>query len=313
MNLTRRKFLLGLSASGLTVAASGRVHSSPPLSQPLSKALDHIDRLYRAGSPLTGIPTGFTDLDDLTGGLQAGDLVVIAGRPSMGRTAFASNIIENAAINHRIPVAVFSLDMPGSQFAMGMLASLGRINAHKLRTGQLDDDERANLTSATSQLNQAPVHIENKPISTLMELVTRAKQLKNEQGIGLVVVDPLEPLLSGKNGHGGTNEVHGCGQALKSLAQELNLPVVVTLALPPSVEDRPDHRPVMADLRDHVSVREAADKILFIYRDEVYNEDCRFRGSAEIIIGRQRHGPTGDVLLEHSGEYLRFGDYRHRG
>ena len=280
-----------------------------PINRLLSQAVDRIDQLYRSTSPLTGVPTGFTDLDDMTSGLQAADLVIIAGRPSMGKTSLAMNVAENAAVGHKIPVAVFSMEMPGSQLAMRMMASLGRINAHRVRTGKLNDDDWPRLTSAVSLLNEAPIYIDDTPGLTPMELRARARRLKREKGLGLVIVDYLQLMQSTEVEENRATEISQITRALKGLAKELNVPVIAMSQLNRSVESRQDKRPVMSDLRESGAIEQDADVILFIYRDEVYNKESPHKGTADVIIGKQRNGPTGEVRLTFLGEYTRFENY----
>jgi replicative DNA helicase len=280
-----------------------------PISKLLSQAVDRIDQLYRSESNITGVATGFSDLDDMTSGLQKADLVIIAGRPSMGKTSLAMNIAENAAIGHKVPVAVFSMEMPGSQLAMRMMASLGRINSHRVRTGKLTDDDWPRLTSAVTLLNEAPIHIDDTPGLTPMELRARARRLKREHGLGLVIVDYLQLMQSNDNLENRATEISNITRALKGLAKELDVPLIAMSQLNRSLEQRTDKRPVMSDLRESGAIEQDADVILFIYRDEVYNEDSPEKGTAEVIIGKQRNGPIGKVRLTFLGEYTRFENY----
>ena len=285
-----------------------------PLNTLLSKAVDRIDQLFRSQSSITGVPTGFNDLDDMTSGLQPSDLVIIAGRPSMGKTSLAMNIAENAAVGHKIPVAVFSMEMPGTQLALRMMASLGRINAHRVRTGKLDDDDWPRLTSAVSLLNEAPIFIDDTPALTPMELRARARRLKREHGLGLIIIDYLQLMQSTeRNEENRATEISNITRALKGLAKELDVPVIAMSQLNRSVESRQDKKPVMSDLRESGAIEQDADVILFIYRDEVYNKDSPVKGTADIIIGKQRNGPTGDVRLTFLGEYTRFENYTSAG
>ena len=285
-----------------------------PINRLLSQAVDRIDALYRSESSITGVPTGFTDLDEMTSGLQAADLIIIAGRPSIGKTSLAMNIAENAAVGHKAPVAVFSMEMPGTQLAMRMMASLGRINAHRVRTGKLDDEDWPRLTSAVSLLNEAPIYIDDTPGLSPLELRARARRIKREHGLGLILVDYLQLMQSpdAANENRAT-EISGITRALKNLAKELNVPLIAMSQLNRSVESRNDKRPLMADLRESGAIEQDADVILFIYRDEVYNKESADKGVAEIIIGKQRNGPTGTVRLTFLGEYTRFENYTSAG
>jgi len=284
-----------------------------PISKLLSEAVDRIDKLFRSPSSITGVSSGFVDLDDKTSGLQPSDLIIIAGRPSMGKTSLAMNIAENAAVGHKVPVAVFSMEMPGSQLAMRMMSSLGRINAHRMRTGKLDDDDWPRLTSAVSLLNEAPIFIDDTPGINPMELRARARRIKREHGLGLLVVDYLQLMQSGGSEENRATEISNITRALKGLAKELNVPVVALSQLNRSVESRNDKRPVMSDLRESGAIEQDADVILFVYRDEVYREDSPDKGIAEIIIGKQRNGPIGTVRLTFLGEYTKFENYTSSG
>ena len=284
-----------------------------PLKSLLTKAVDRIDALFRSDSATTGVPTGFKDLDDMTSGLQAGDLVIVAGRPSMGKTSLAMNIAESAALGSKLPVAIFSMEMPGEQLAMRMMSSLGRINAHKVRTGKLEDDDWPRLTHAIGLLAEAPIFIDDTPALTPLELRTRARRLKREHGLGLIVVDYLQLMEAPESSENRATEISGITRSLKGLAKELSVPVMALSQLNRSLEQRPNKRPVMSDLRESGAIEQDADVIFFIYRDEVYNEDSQDKGTAEIIIGKQRNGPTGKVKLTFLGEYTRFENYINTG
>ena len=280
-----------------------------PLKPLLTKAVDRIDELFRSESAITGVSTGFKDLDDMTSGLQPGDLIIVAGRPSMGKTSLAMNVAENAALASKTPVAIFSMEMPGEQLAMRMMASLGRINAHKVRTGKLDDDDWPRLTHAIGLLAEAPMFIDDTPALNPLELRTRARRLKREHGLGMIVVDYLQLMQAPETGENRATEISAVTRALKSLAKELHVPVIALSQLNRSLEQRPNKRPVMSDLRESGAIEQDADVIFFIYRDQVYNEDSPDKGTAEIIIGKQRNGPTGKVKLTFLGEYTRFENF----
>jgi len=276
----------------------------------LSKVVDRIDTLFESDSPITGLSTGFTDFDTQTSGLQPADLVIVAGRPSMGKTTFAMNLAENAAIRSKQPVAVFSMEMPADSLAMRMLSSLGQIDQHRLRTGQLNDDDWPRLTSAIALLNEAPLFIDDTPALTATELRARARRLKREHGLSLIVIDYIQLMQgSGKAGENRTTEVSEISRSLKALAKELEVPVIALSQLNRSLEQRPNKRPVMSDLRESGAIEQDADLIVFIYRDEVYNEDSPEKGKAEIIIGKQRNGPIGTVALTFQGKYTRFENF----
>jgi replicative DNA helicase len=281
-----------------------------PLQGLLTQAVDRIEELYESDEAITGVSTGFKDLDELTAGLQRADLVVIAGRPSMGKTSLAMNIAENAAVGSKLPVAVFSMEMPGQQLAMRMLASLGRINAHRVRTGRLSQEDWPRLTSAVGLLDEAPVFIDDTPALTPLELRSRVRRLTRDKGqLGLIVVDYLQLMQTGDNSENRAVEVANITRALKVLAKESMVPVVVLSQLNRGLEQRPNKRPIMSDLRESGAIEQDADVIVFIYRDEVYNEDSSDKGTAELIVAKQRNGPIGTVRLTFLGEYTRFENY----
>ncbi len=286
-----------------------------PIKDMLSSVLDRIDVMSQSDNPLTGVASGYNDLDDMTSGLQAADLIIVAGRPSMGKTSLAMNIAENAAVGQGLPVAIFSMEMPGGQLAMRMMASLGRINAHKVRTGKLDDDDWPRLTSAITLLEKAPIYIDDTPALTPLELRARARRLAREHDgkLGLIVVDYLQLMQSGDSSENRATEISSITRSLKSLAKELDVPLVALSQLNRSLEQRPNKRPFMSDLRESGAIEQDADVIFFIYRDEVYNEDSPDKGTAEIIIGKQRNGPTGTIRLTFLGEYTKFENYMSPG
>ncbi|WP_455200098.1 replicative DNA helicase [Kaarinaea lacus] len=275
----------------------------------LVKAVDRIDTLFQQDNPITGVPTGFDDFDEMTSGLQPSDLVIVAGRPSMGKTTFAMNIAEHAAVKTQMPVAVFSMEMPGEQLAMRMLSSLGRIDQHRVRTGKLDDDDWPRLTHAVGQLAEAPLFIDDTPALSPTELRSRARRLMREHGLGLIVIDYLQLMQIRGGSENRTNEISEISRSLKALAKELNVPIIALSQLNRSLEQRPNKRPVMSDLRESGAIEQDADVITFIYRDEVYNEDSPDKGIAEIIIGKQRNGPIGTVRMTFIGQYTRFENY----
>ncbi len=284
----------------------------------LSVVVERIDLLYSRDNPsdVTGVPTGFSDLDEKTSGFQPGDLIIVAGRPSMGKTAFSLNIAENVALDSGLPVAVFSMEMGGAQLALRMLGSVGKLDQHKLRTGKLRDDDWPRLTHAVGKLNDAPIHIDESGSLNPLELRARARRLHRQCGkLGLIVVDYLQ-LMTGSSSSQGENratEISEISRSLKSLAKELQVPVVALSQLNRSLEQRPNKRPVMSDLRESGAIEQDADLILFIYRDEVYNPETPEKGTAEIIIGKQRNGPIGTVRMTFLGEYTRFENFAHGG
>ena len=280
----------------------------PPL---LTQVVERIETLYGRDnqSDVTGTATGFTDLDRMTSGLQAGELIIVAGRPSMGKTAFSINIAENVALDSKLPVAIFSMEMGASQLAMRMLGSVGKLNQHDLRTGRLQDDDWGRLTHALGRLNDAPIHIDESAALSALEVRARSRRLHRQHGgLGLIVVDYLQLMSSnaGKASENRATEISEISRSLKALAKELHVPVVALSQLNRSLEQRPNKRPVMSDLRESGAIEQDADLILFIYRDEVYNSDSPDKGKAEIIIGKQRNGPIGKVELAFRGEYTRF-------
>lgn len=291
----------------------------PPL---LVQVVERIETLYGRGnaSDVTGTATGFADLDKMTSGLQAGDLVIVAGRPSMGKTAFSINIAENVALESNKPVAIFSMEMGGTQLAMRMIGSVGRLNQHTLRTGKLEDEDWSRMTHALGRLNEAPIFIDETAALNSLELRSRARRLhrQNEKlgGLGLIVIDYLQLMSSPTSGKGGggenrATEISEISRSLKALAKELKVPVIALSQLNRSLEQRPNKRPIMSDLRESGAIEQDADLILFIYRDEVYNPDSPDKGKAEIIIGKQRNGPIGSIALAFRGEYTRFENLAH--
>ncbi len=262
--------------------------------------------MYRNKEAITGIATGFNLFDDKTSGLQNSDLIIVAGRPSMGKTSLAMNIAENAALNNERSVAVFSMEMPGEQLAIRMMSSLGRIDSHNLRTGKLDDHDWPRLISSVNMLSKAKLFIDDTPALTPTELRARTRRLKREHGLDLVVIDYLQLMQVAGSTENRATEISEISRSLKALAKELNVPVVALSQLNRSVESRPDKRPVMSDLRESGSIEQDADLILFIYRDEVYNPESAEKGIAELLIRKQRNGPIGMVKLAFLGQYTRF-------
>jgi len=276
----------------------------------LATAVDKIETLYEQEGNITGASTGFTDFDDLTSGLQPADLIIVAGRPSMGKTTIAMNMAENVAISSGKPVAVFSMEMPGDSLAMRMMSSLGRIDQNKVRTGKLDDDEWPRLTSAINMLAETKLFIDDTPALTPTEVRARARRLVREHGpLGLIVLDYLQLMQSPSSGESRVQQISDISRGLKALAKELNVPVVALSQLNRNLEQRPNKRPVMSDLRESGAIEQDADLIVFVYRDEVYNEDSPDKGIAEVIIGKQRNGPLGTVRLTFLGQFTRFENF----
>ncbi|PPD35663.1 MAG: replicative DNA helicase [Methylomonas sp.] len=276
----------------------------------LAKAVDKIEMLYEQDGDITGASTGFTDLDEKTSGLQPSDLIIVAGRPSMGKTTIAMNMAENVALKSGMPVAVFSMEMPGEALAMRMMSSLGRIDQHKVRTGKLDDDDWPRLTSAINMLAETKLFIDDTPALTPTEVRSRARRLTREHGqLGLIVLDYLQLMQSPSSGDNRVQQISDISRGLKALAKELNVPVIALSQLNRNLEQRPNKRPVMSDLRESGAIEQDADLIIFVYRDEVYNEDSPDKGIAEVIIGKQRNGPLGTVRLTFLGQYTRFENF----
>jgi replicative DNA helicase len=284
----------------------------------LPQVAERIDMLFSRDnqSDVTGIPTGFSDLDSMTSGFQGGDLIIVAGRPSMGKTAFSLNIAENVALDTGLPVAVFSMEMASTQLAMRMIGSVGRLDQHRMRTGRLEDEDWEKLTTALGKLNEAPIFIDEGAGLSSFDVRARARRLHRQCGkLGLIVIDYLQLMSApaGKQGENRATEISEISRSLKALAKELDCPVVALSQLNRSVEQRPDKRPVMSDLRESGAIEQDADLILFIYRDEVYNPDSEDKGTAEIIVGKQRNGPIGRVRLTFIGENTRFENFANTG
>ena len=282
----------------------------------LAGVVERIETLYNRDDPsdVTGVPTGFADLDRMTSGLQPGDLVVVAGRPSMGKTAFALNVGEHVALNTGQPVAVFSMEMGASQLALRMIGSVGRLDQHKLRTGRLASEDWERLSAALGRLNEAPILIDETPALNAIEVRSRARRLMKTYGkLGLVIVDYLQLMQASTTGENRATEISEISRSMKALAKELRVPVMALSQLNRSLEQRPNKRPVMSDLRESGAIEQDADLILFIYRDEVYNPETQEKGVAEIIVGKQRNGPIGTTRLTFLGEYTRFENFAQPG
>jgi replicative DNA helicase len=276
----------------------------------LTQVVERIEFLYNRDNPsdVTGIATGYTDLDRMTSGLQEGDLIVIAGRPSMGKTSLALNIAEHVALVLKMPVAIFSMEMGATQLAMRLMGSVGRLDQQKIRTGRLTNDDWERLSGALGKLNDAPIHIDETPAMNALEVRARARRLARQYGgkLGAIIVDYLQLMQAVSDGENRATEISEISRSMKALAKELKVPVLALSQLNRSLEQRPNKRPVMSDLRESGAIEQDADVILFIYRDEVYNEDTQDKGVAEIIISKQRNGPTGMVRLAFIGENTRF-------
>jgi len=276
------------------------------LKQILPEAVDRIDLLHQSDGSITGISSGYHEFDKLTAGLQAGDLVIIAGRPSMGKTTLALNIAENAAIGAKVPTAVFSMEMPSQQLAFRMISSLGRVDQTHLRTGNFPDEDWSRINTAVQLMSDAPIYIDDTPSLSPTEIRARARRLHREHGLGLVVIDYLQLMQVEGSKENRATEISEISRGLKALAKELEVPVIALSQLNRSVEQRTDKRPVMSDLRESGAIEQDADLIIFIYREEVYNQDTPRKGIADIAIAKQRNGPIGDFPLTFVGRYTKF-------
>ena len=285
--------------------SSGGPESVRPL---LTKAIERIDVLFQTKGALTGISSGFRDIDEMTSGLQPADLIIVAGRPSMGKTAFMMNIAESAVISGESPVLVFSMEMPSDSLVLRMLSSLGRIDQTKIRTGQLGDDDWPRLTSAVTLLNDKPLFIDDTPALSPNEIRSRARRVAREHGkLGVILLDYIQLMQVSGTTENRAGEISEISRSLKSIAKEFDCPVIAGSQLNRSLEQRPDKRPIMSDLRESGAIEQDADVIMAIYRDEVYHDDAE-KGIAEIIILKQRNGPIGRKKLAFVGQYTKFED-----
>lgn len=306
------KDILDHAESKIFKIAEQRTRSQGPadINLLLSRATERIDQLYHSEETITGISTGFTDLDELTSGFQRGDLIIVAGRPSMGKTSLAMNMVEDAAIKSKKGVLVFSMEMPGESLAMRLMSSLGRIDQHRIRNGKLQDDDWPRLTSAVSMLSEVSLYIDDTPSMSPAELRARARRIaRTNKNLGLIVIDYLQLMHIPGFREGRVAEITEISRNLKALAKELSIPVIALSQLNRGLEQRTDKRPQMSDLRESGAIEQDADVILFIYRDEVYREDSPEKGIAEIIIAKQRNGPIGKVKLTFLGKYTRFQNF----
>ncbi len=276
------------------------------LKEILPEAVDRIDLLHQSDGDISGISTGYTEFDKLTAGLQGGEMVIIAGRPSMGKTTLALNIAENAAIGSKIPTAIFSMEMPSQQLAFRMISSLGRVDQAHLRTGRFPDEDWSRINTAVQLMSDAPIFIDDSAGLSPTEIRARARRLHREHGLGLIVVDYLQLMQVPGNKENRATEISEISRSLKALAKELDLPIVALSQLNRGVEQRTDKRPVMSDLRESGALEQDADLIVFIYRDEVYNKESLRKGLADISIAKQRNGPIGDFILTFVGRYTKF-------
>jgi replicative DNA helicase len=285
-----------------------------PLKDILHSTFKSIEKLYEKKELITGVATGFTDLDEKTSGFQPSDLIIIAGRPSMGKTAFCLNVAQYAATENQVPTVIFSLEMSKEQLALRMLCSEARVDNHKLRSGFIAENEWGKLTLAAGRLAEASIFIDDTAGMSVFEMRAKARRLKAEHGLGMIIVDYLQ-LMSGSKSRSDSREqeISEISRSLKALAKELSVPVLGLSQLNRRLEDRTDKRPYMADLRESGAIEQDADVIIFIYRDEVYHPDSEeTKGTAEIIIGKQRNGPTGVVTLTFKNEFTRFENHTFR-
>ena len=314
----------GKDASGLLDEAESKIFSLndeaertstniQTLENLIEKSIDRLNELSQSGSSLIGFSSGFKDLNKQTQGLQRGDLIVVAGRPSMGKTSFAMNIAENFLLNEDVKggVLVFSLEMPGESLTTRLLASHAKINQQNVRSASLSNEELKRFMDSSSKLRELPLYIDDSSLLSPMELRARARRVsrQEEHGLSLIVVDYLQLMQLPGSTENRVNQISEISRSLKALAKELNVPVIALSQLNRAVEQRPNKRPMMADLRDSGAIEQDADLILFIYRDEVYNEDSEEGNKAEIIIGKQRNGPIGTVNLSFLKEFTRFEDF----
>ncbi len=272
----------------------------------LPETVDRIDLLHQSDGDITGVSTGYHEFDKMTAGLQPGDLVIIAGRPSMGKTTLAVNIAENAAIGSKVPTAIFSMEMPAQQLAFRMISSLGRVDQTHLRTGNFPDEDWSRINTAVQLMSEAPIYIDDTPSLSPGEIRARSRRLQREHGLGLIVIDYLQLMQVPGNKENRATEISEISRGLKALAKELSCPVIALSQLNRGVEQRTDKRPVMSDLRESGAIEQDADLILFIYREEVYNQDTPRKGIADIAIAKQRNGPIGDFPLTFVGRYTKF-------
>ena len=273
----------------------------------LETAIGRIETLFNSDGDITGLTTGFTDLDGMTSGLQPSDLVIVAGRPSMGKTSFAMNLVENAVLSQDKPILVFSMEMPADSLIIRMLSSVGRIDQTRIRNGKLEQEDWPKLSTAVNKLKDVPLFIDDTAALTPTEIRSRARRMAREHGqLGMIMVDYLQLMQIAGSSEGRTAEISEISRSLKAIAKEFQCPMVALSQLNRSLEQRPNKRPVNSDLRESGAIEQDADVIMFIYRDEVYNEESPDKGVAEIIIGKQRNGPIGICRLAFLGEYTRF-------
>ncbi len=294
------------------IASSKSNKGFTPIKAVIPEAFNTVNKLFESKELITGVPTGYSDIDKMTAGLQPSDLIIIAARPSMGKTSFAMNIAQNCAIENNTGVAVFSLEMSKEQLVMRLLSSVGKVDSQRIRTGKLQDYDWPNLNRAVGMLSDAPIYIDDTPAISILEMRAKTRRLAAQYDIGLVIVDYLQLMRGRGNADNRTQEISEISRSLKALAKEHNVPVIALSQLNRSVETRTDKRPMMSDLRESGAIEQDADVIAFIYREEVYKRTEENKGFAEVIIGKQRNGPTGIVNLTFHNAYTMFQNYSTR-
>jgi replicative DNA helicase len=278
------------------------------LKELLTESLERLDHLYGRGETITGVPTGYSELDTLLSGLQPSNLIVVGARPSMGKTAFALGLASHAASSHGVPVLFFSLEMSHLEIAQRVLAAEARLDVTKLRNGRLLDSDWPRISSAIGRIDTAPLFIDDNPNVTIMDIRAKARRMRSSNGIGLVVIDYLQLMTGRSSAENRQVEISEISRGLKILARELQLPVVALSQLSRGLEARADKRPMLADLRESGAIEQDADVVMFIYRDEVYNPESPDRGTAEVLIAKHRNGPTGVAHLAFIANYAKFGE-----
>jgi replicative DNA helicase len=295
----------------LEVALTKTHTEARPMRELVHETFEHIEALFQNKGEVAGVRTGFKELDGLIGTLGPGSLNIIAARPAMGKTAFALTIAQNAALKEGVGVGIYSLEMPAAQLTLRMMCSEARIDMNRVRLGQLTDRDFSRLVDVASRLSEAPIYIDDTPDLTLMELRARARRLVSQNRVGLIIIDYLQLMSgpgSGKSGENRQQEIAAISRGLKALARELGIPIIALSQLSRAVEARPNKRPMLSDLRESGSIEQDADLVMFIYRDEYYNRHSEKAGIAEIIVGKQRNGPTGTVELQFHASHVRFND-----
>ncbi len=276
------------------------------LSPVLQETFEQLDKIHQRPGSVTGVPTGLTDLDEITSGFQDGELIIVAGRPSMGKTALALTFARNAAVEHKIPVGIFSLEMSNSQLAMRLLTSEARVDSHLVRTGKLPNEQWKNLSLSVGNLADAPIYLDDTPAMGITELRAKSRRLKAEKDVQLIMVDYLQMMHGGSGSESRQQEISQISRSLKALAKEISVPVIALSQLSRAPEARSDHRPQLSDLRESGAIEQDADVVMFLYRKWVYSRDEEDRRKAEIIVSKQRNGPTGTVPLIFVDSYAKF-------